>query len=108
VAVTAVPAGNFRTRLKRIVLYTAASIIGVAALAYGGDFCVFHIRVASGLGPYGSVTVTKYYAVGLKDGKTEFLFDPPGPQTCSHSLFPQAGYIPCWYLQRHPEQRTDI
>jgi hypothetical protein len=25
-----------------------------------------------------------------------------------HALFPHAGALPCWYLSRHPEQRTDI
>jgi len=40
-------------------------------------------------------------AVAQKNGKTEFLFNPPEPQTCVTALFPRAGYVPCWYLQRH-------
>jgi len=43
-----------------------------------------------------------------KNGKTQFIFDPPAPETCVHALFPHAGMQPCWYLSRHPEQRTNI
>ena len=57
---------------------------------------------------YGSVTVNHYYAVLQKNGKTQFIFDPPQAQTCVHALFPHGGWLPCWYLSRHPEQRTDI
>jgi hypothetical protein len=78
------------------------------ALAFLVDFAVFRIRVAANWNPYGSVVVNHYYAVGEKSGKTEYMFDPPQAQPCSHSLFPQAGYQPCWYLSRHPEQRTNV
>jgi hypothetical protein len=105
--VTAVQ-GSLRKLLKRIVAYTVLSVSGVCALAYAVDYCAFRIRLATNRQPFDSVTVTRYYAVPQKNGKTEFLFDPPGPQMCANSLFAQAGYAPCWYLKRHPEQRTDI
>jgi hypothetical protein len=79
----------------------------LAGLAYAVDYAVFRYR-ASGGQALGQVTVTHYDAVQKKNGKTEFIFDPPQAQTCVNSLFPHAGYVPCWYLQRHPEQRTDI
>ncbi len=59
-------------------------------------------------GPLWRGHVRPYYAVRLKSGKTEFLFQAPRQQTCVNSLFPHFGTAPCWYLQRHPEQRTDI
>jgi hypothetical protein len=46
--------------------------------------------------------------VAQKNGKTEFLFNPPQTQTCVNALFPREAYVPCWYLQRHTEQRTNI
>jgi hypothetical protein len=52
--------------------------------------------------------VSHYYAVKQKNGKTQFIFDPPAAENCVHALFPHAGCDPCWYLTRHPEQRTDI
>jgi hypothetical protein len=89
-------------------LATVLTIVGVAALAFGLDWAVFRVRVAANWGPYGSVTVEHYDAVLQKNGKTSFIFDPPGPQTCVNSLFPHAGDLPCWYLRRHPEQVTNI
>ncbi|HTW57557.1 MAG TPA: hypothetical protein VMD99_05490 [Terriglobales bacterium] len=82
--------------------------MGTAALAFGLDFAVFEIRVATNRHPYGSVVVNPYYAVLLKDGKTEFIFDPSYSQTCVNALFPHGGNLPCWYLSRHPDRRTDV
>lgn len=83
-------------------------LIGVAALTWITDFAVFKVRVAANWNPYGSVTVDHYYAIPQKSGKTQLIFDPPAPQTCVHAMFPHAGWQPCWYLSRHPEQRTDM
>jgi hypothetical protein len=94
--------------LIRLAVGTLLSAAVLVGLAYGVDYAVFRYRVAGGRQAFGQVTVTHYDAVQQKNGKTEFLFDPPEGQTCVNSLFPHAGYAPCWYLQRHPEQRTDI
>jgi hypothetical protein len=32
----------------------------------------------------------------------------PTAWTCVNSLFPHQGYLPCWYLSKHTDQRTDI
>ena len=82
--------------------------VGAGIVAYSLDYIVFRIRAASNRNAYGAVTVSHYYAVLQKNGKTEFIFDPPRAQTCVHTLFPHGGWLPCWYLSRHPEQRTDI
>lgn len=84
------------------------ALLAALALVFFVDFLIFRIRVAANWNPYGSVVVDHYYAVGEKSGKTEYMFDPPQAQPCSHSLFPQSGYQPCWYLSRHPEQRTNV
>jgi hypothetical protein len=93
--------------LKRLAGTAILSLAGVLLIAYAGDYGVFRYRVAAHKG-FGEVTVTSYDAVQQKNGKTEFLFNLPQQQTCVNSLFPRAGYLPCWYLQRHAEQRTDI
>jgi hypothetical protein len=95
-------------RLKRILGLALLWIAGTSALIYAADYGVFRLRVAAKRNPYGSVTVEHYYAVPQKSGKTEFIFDPPQPQTCVHALVPHGGDPPCWYLARHPEQRTNI
>ena len=69
---------------------------------------MFRVRVAAKRNPYGSVVVRRSYAVAQKNGKTQFIFEPPAPENCVNSLFPHSGMQPCWYLRRHPEQRTDI
>jgi hypothetical protein len=84
------------------------SALSITALAYAVDYIVFRYRVAKNRQPFGQITVSRYYAIEQKSGKTQFIFQPPEAQTCVHSLFPRAGWVPCWYLQRHTEQRTDI
>ncbi|MGA9511427.1 MAG: hypothetical protein WBV55_22590 [Candidatus Sulfotelmatobacter sp.] len=93
--------------LLRLLLFAVLSLVGVLLTAYVLDYAVFRYRMAANKG-FGQVTVTSYDAVKQKSGKTVFMFNPPQAQTCVNSLFPRAGYVPCWYLQRHPEQRTDI
>jgi hypothetical protein len=54
------------------------------------------------------VIIQSYYAVGLKSGKTEFMFLGPKNQACVHSLFPHFGDSPCWYLNRKKVQRINM
>lgn len=101
-------AQKLRELLRRIFLGTILVVLGTALVAYGVDFAVFRIRVASNRNPYGSVVVSHYYAILQKNGKTQFIFDPPQPETCVNALFPHSRMQPCWYLSRHPEERTNI
>lgn len=102
------PAYNLRDRLRRIFMATLLSVLAIAVLTFGVDFLIFRIRVATNHNAYGSVTVKHYYAVLQKNGKTQFIFDPPQQEPCVHALFPHADALPCWYLTRNPDQRTDI
>jgi len=94
--------------LRRIFFTAVFSVVGAGLLAFVSDYAVFRFRVATNRNPYGSVSVRHYYAVLQKNGKTTFMFDPPQPWTCVNALFPHQGSLPCWYLTRHPEQRTNI
>jgi hypothetical protein len=108
IPVTEVPQRNLRERLHRLLVFSLLGLLGVAAVSFGLDYAVFRIRVATNRSAYGSVTVNHYDAVAQKNGKTQLIFDPPQAQPCVNALFPHAGDMPCWYLQRHPDQRTDI
>ena len=99
---------NLRQRLRRMFLGIVALLVGAAIVAFIVDFAIFRVRVASNRNPYGSVTVSHYYAVQQKNGKTQFIFEPPQDESCVNALFPHSDQKPCWYLRRHPEQRTDI
>jgi hypothetical protein len=94
--------------LKRTILISLASILSITAISYASDYLVFRYRVATNRQPFGQFMVYGYDAVPQKSGKTQFIFNPPEQQTCANSLFPRAGYAPCWYLQRHTEPRTDF
>ena len=94
--------------LKRLIVVGLSSAFAITAAAYAVDYLLFRYRVSSNRQPYGQVTVTRYDAITQKSGKTQFIFSPPETQTCVHALFPQTGFTPCWYLERHAEQRTDI
>jgi hypothetical protein len=99
---------KIRHFLKRLIAGIFLSVLGLAAAAYAVDYAVFRYRVAEDRQPFGQITVSRYYAIEQKSGKTQFIFQPPEAQSCVHSLFPRASFVPCWYLQRHTEQRTDI
>jgi len=98
---------KIRNFLKRLTAVTLLGLAGLALLAYALDYLVFRYRAAKG-GGFGVVTVTSYDAIPQKNGKTVFMFHDPQPQTCVNSWFPRAGDEPCWYLQRHSEQRTNF
>jgi hypothetical protein len=94
--------------VRRIALRSFLAALGLLGVAYATDYGVFRYRVATNRQPFGSVSVEHYDAVLHKDGKSEFIFDPPVQEACVHSLFPHVGDPPCWFLIRHAEQRTDI
>jgi hypothetical protein len=83
-------------------------VVGTAFLTFSIDLGLFRLRVMANRDPYGSVVVRRTYAVLQKNGKTQFILDPPAPESCVNSLFPHSDMQPCWYLRRHPEQRTNI
>jgi len=101
-------AQRLRELLRRIFLSLLLAALGIALLVYGVDLAVFRIRVAGNRNPYGSVVVSHSYAILQKNGKTTYIFDPPQPEICVNAMFPHGGMQPCWYLSRHPEQRTNI
>ena len=86
--------------MRRAILVIVSGVCVAAAILYATDFAL--VRFARS--PFGTVIVTRYYVIPKKNGKTEFVFQPPELQRCVHSLLPQEGYTPCWYLSRHPEQ----
>lgn len=87
--------------LKRIL---AVAVLALAAI-YAGDYLAARLRGANALG---AVQVQPYYAVPLKDGKTEFMLLDPETQTCVKSLLPHFGYSPCWYLDGRKQQRINM
>ena len=94
--------------MKRIARNSLLLLVLAIGVTYLIDYAVLRIRIARNREPFGTVTVHRYYAVEKKNGKTEFLFNPPRDEQCVHSMFAHMGYVPCWRLERHPEQRVNI
>jgi hypothetical protein len=89
--------------LKRILIV----FVLVAGSLYLADFLSLRMRIPV-RDPLGSVTVHTYYAVKLKNGRTEFDYVGDHDVSCSNSVFPQLGQKPCWYASRHTEEQIKI
>ncbi len=78
----------------------------LASVTWLGDY--LSVRFPGSRMPFGTVDVQPYYAIHLKNKKTEFDFDvPTQTQVCVRSLFPHMGYPPCWYASRQTQKRID-
>lgn len=84
-----------------------AILLASFAVVYLADGLSLRLHIPRSRQTLGTVTVQRYDAIAEKNGKTEFAFEDPVVQPCVHSLFPQMGYTPCWYLSRHSEQRIN-
>jgi hypothetical protein len=86
------------------LIRTAIAVIVIGVIAFSLDY-VFLRRNANG---FGSVTIQRFYAVTLKNKKTDFSYAEPEIQTCVNSVFPHFGYFPCWYVRRHNMKEIKI
>jgi len=91
-------------KLARRLLLIAAALLLVL---YLGDYLSITYPIPRGREQFGSVEVQKLLAVPQKNHKTEYIADPPEARRCVHSLFPQLGLAPCWYLARHAIEQVN-
>ena len=82
-------------------------VIVAAAVLYAVDFLSLRLRIPA-RDLTSSVTVHTYYAVKLKNGKTEFDYAGDHDINCANSVLPQLGLKPCWYASRHTEEQINI
>jgi hypothetical protein len=86
--------------IKRIF----AALVGALLLAYVGDSLWFRVRKIhpKAADPLESFTGPRVLAIPEKGNKTSYEIDQQNPEqsvTCVHSIFPHAGYRPCWYVK---------
>jgi hypothetical protein len=93
--------------MRRWSLRIFVALISVFALVYVADWIVLQIRERSG-SAHDSVVVDNSYVIHQKNGKMEYLYDPPQPTPCVRSLLPHQGQSACWWLVRHTEPQKDI
>ncbi len=85
---------------KRILIVLAAAF----AVIYCVDSLSFRIRMIHPrpADPLEFLKAMRLLAIPEKGGKTSYEIDQQNPEqaiTCVHSLFPHAGYSPCWYVK---------
>jgi hypothetical protein len=85
--------------LPRIGLVLLAFLV----LLYAGDWAVVRVRLSHGTA-YRTVAVNQFLASPLKGNKVEYDWTGTVDQTCTRSIFPQAGNSACWWLERHTSQ----
>lgn len=88
--------------LSRLLLWT----VGILCLLYVVDLSQARLRLSRGTA-LSAVTVDRYSVIHEKNNRMEFNYIGSDQQSCLRSLFPHAGYSPCWYARRHTEQRID-
>lgn len=94
--------------MKKIAVLILAVLIAACGTLYAADYLLWRYKLATGRNPYGTVMVQFFYAIQEKNGKTEYDYQPPQPDTCVNALFPRAGYSPCWYERKHTEKAIKI
>ena len=94
-------------RIFSVMVRALGAVVVLVFLVYIGDSLSIRFKFPR-RDQFGTVQVQPYYAVRLKNHKIEYMMGDAETETCVHSLFPQSGYTPCWYLSRHKEKRIDI
>ncbi len=94
-------------RPKTLFLWSAGILAALILILYASDFAWFGYREWKPKPKDPLETLTFYYATSMKNGRVEIFYDQPQTQTCVHSLFPHAGYTPCWYLNRSDIKRIE-
>jgi len=82
-------------------------VLGLAAL-YAGDYLSARYRIPGNRQTLGSVQVKTLWAIRQKSGKFDYQLGDTVEQPCIRSIFPQFGYTPCWYLNRHASQVIEV
>jgi len=90
-------------RWKRILMAAALA----ALLAYAGDYLSVTLGIPT-RPQISTVEIRRFYAVKLRNKETAYMRDEAATEQCINSLFPQSGYAPCWWVNKHKEQRIDI
>lgn len=94
--------------MKRVLLSAAAALVILVAVVYAADYLAARYQIPKSHQLYSTIKVQPYYAVRLKDNKTEFYFLDPQTEVCIHSLFPHFGHRPCWYVSRNTQKRINM
>ena len=99
---------NQTGRFAAAFLHYLTRALVIIVVLLGIAFFFDYIKLRRNPNALGSVNINRYYAVTLKNKKTDFSSAEPETETCVNSVFPHLGYYPCWYLRRHNVKEIDI
>ena len=96
-------------RPRALIKRTVTALVLPLALLYIGDTVAFfiHSRHPSSTQPVETFTAPRILAIDEKGGKIEYALDQVQHEqtiTCAQSIFPHAGFRPCWYAKRKASQ----
>jgi len=94
--------------MKRTLLRLGIALAIALLVVDVGDNLVVRYRIHSNRAPFGSVQVKRYFAIRHKDQRVEFVPTDSETRPCVHSLLPQLGQNPCWYVSRNTVERIDM
>ncbi len=94
---------------QRLIKLILTALIAALAISYVGDYLWFRVRLThpTPADPLESFKTLRVLAIPEKGGKTSYEIDQQNPEettTCVHSLFPHAGFSPCWYVKPRSNQ----
>jgi hypothetical protein len=97
-----------RQFIIRWLIRVGAALVLLTLLAFVADAIALRLKFPNNRQQFSTVQIRPYYAVKMKDGKTEFMFDQPQDETCVNALFPQLGFRPCWLVAKSKTKRIDV
>jgi hypothetical protein len=91
-------------RLQKIMKGALVVVLAGLAAAFILDFAYFKVRMLhpKPADPLETFTAPRLLAIAEKGNKVDYEIDSLNPEqtlVCSHSIFPQGGSQPCWYLK---------
>ena len=75
-------------------------LLAIVLLTYAVDWGLMRFRMSKGTA-LRTVQVEEYLSTPLKGNKEEYDYMGTQAESCSVTLFPQSGYTPCWWLEKH-------
>ena len=78
----------------------AVAILAFAVISFAVDWAAFKFAGS----PRSKYTVSHFVAAPLKGHEQEIDYTGSEEVPCALSMYPQDGFVPCWYLRRHTNQ----
>jgi hypothetical protein len=94
--------------MKRNLIRFGIALLFALLVLDVGDNLVVRYRIRTHGEPFGTIQVKRYFAIRHKDQRIEFVPTDTESRSCVHSLFPQLGNNPCWYVSRNSVERIDM